>query len=85
VTDIFSRDILTIYRDAAKAKLLDRLSTYDYISVLKRIRRKRYSTTCSWLSETKAFKDWLEDSKSGILWLSGIRKIPPMNSFHKCL
>jgi hypothetical protein len=59
-----------------KAKLLDRLSTYDYIASLKRMRRKRYGATGSWLSSTQAFKNWLTDSKSSTLWFSGIGKAP---------
>jgi hypothetical protein len=77
------RAILIEYVVAAKTKLLHRLSIYDYISSLKRTRRKRHSTTGSWLSETKAFKDWLEDSKSSTLWLSGIRKNLVMDASHK--
>src|SRR6266487_67450 len=69
-----ARGILTGYIVATRRKLLDRLSEYDYIGSLKHARRKRYGTTGSWLSGTKAFKDWLEDSKFGTLWLSGICK-----------
>ena len=55
--------------------LLDMLSSYDYLGALRRIRKKRYGQTSSWLSESKVFKDWLEDANSSTLWLSGIRKI----------
>ncbi|KAH8586021.1 ankyrin repeat-containing domain protein [Bisporella sp. PMI_857] len=55
-----------------REKLLEKLSVYDYIGALKRMRKKRHGTTSSWLSETKAFKDWLKDINSSTLWLSGI-------------
>ncbi|KAH8592594.1 hypothetical protein B0O99DRAFT_743497 [Bisporella sp. PMI_857] len=55
-----------------KEKLLEKLSVHDYVGALKRIRKKRYCTTSSWLRETKAFKDWLNDTNSSTLWLSGI-------------
>lgn len=57
---------------AEKEKLLEKLSTHDYIGALKRIRKKRYGITSSWLSKSQAFKYWLEDTKSSALWLSGI-------------
>ncbi len=51
---------------------MDKLSFHDYIGPLKRIRKKRYRTTSSWITENEYFKDWLNDNKSGTLWLSGI-------------
>ena len=63
---------LTPRTEAEKADLLGKLSQHDYLSPLRRIRKKRYSETSSWLSQTNAFKSWLADSKSSILWLSGI-------------
>lgn len=54
------------------------LSTHDYVAALKRMRKKRYGTTSSWLSQTEVFKNWLEDAKSSTFLLSGIRKgLPP--------
>jgi hypothetical protein len=61
--------------EAEKEKLLEKLSSHDYISPLKRMRKKRHGTTSSWLSENEAFKAWLDDTKSSTLWLSGIRRI----------
>lgn len=60
----------------AKEKLLEKLSSYDYIATLRRMRKKRHGETSSWLSRTKTFTDWLEESKSGALWLSGIGSNP---------
>jgi hypothetical protein len=42
------------------------------MGTLKRIRKKRHGTTGTWLCSAPAFNDWLVDSKSGVLWLSGI-------------
>ncbi|PMD21401.1 hypothetical protein NA56DRAFT_658969 [Hyaloscypha hepaticicola] len=58
--------------EAQRQKLLDKLSSHDYISPLKRIRKKRYRTTSTWVTENESFKNWLDDTKSGIFWLSGI-------------
>ncbi|MCJ1357988.1 MAG: Ankyrin-2 [Icmadophila ericetorum] len=57
---------------AARADLLWKLSQHDYLGPLRRIRKKRYSETSSWLSKTHEFQGWLMESKSSILWLSGI-------------
>lgn len=64
--------ILTPHVEAEKADLLGKLSQHDYLGPLRRIRKKRYSETSSWLSQTSEFKSWLAESKSSILWLSGI-------------
>ena len=55
-----------------KQKLLDALSTYDYLGPLKRERKKRYGRTGLWLSECKEYQDWLHDDRFGVFWLSGI-------------
>ena len=57
---------------AQKQKLLDALSTYDYLSPLRRERKKRYGRTGLWLSECREYQDWLHDDKFGVFWLSGI-------------
>lgn len=57
---------------ARKQFLLDKLSTYGYISALKQLRKKRYGTTSKWLKETPEYKSWLNESKSSFFWLSGI-------------
>jgi hypothetical protein len=59
--------------EVERERLLEKLSPYNYNSALKRIRKKRHSTTSSWLTENKTFKDWFEDTKSSTLWLTGIR------------
>ena len=63
--------------EVERERLLEKLSPHDYNSALKRIRKKRHSTTSSWLAENKAFKDWFEDTKSSTLWLTGIRMTFP--------
>ena len=55
-----------------KQKLLDALSTYDYLGPLRRERKKRYGRTGLWLSECKEYQDWLHDDEFGVFWLSGI-------------
>lgn len=66
---------LTVYLGIDRSKLLDKLSSHDYWGALRRIRKQRHGKTSSWLSESKIFTDWLNDTQSGTLWLSGIRKI----------
>ena len=50
-----------------KQKLLDALSTYDYLVPLRRERKKRYGGTGLWLSECKEYRDWLHDDRFGLL------------------
>lgn len=57
---------------ARKQFLLNQLSTYDYISALKQVRKKRYGTTSTWLMETPEYKLWSNESKPSFFWLSGI-------------
>ena len=57
---------------AQKQKLLDALSTYDYLAPLRRERKKRYGKTGLWLSACGEYQDWLHDDKFGVFWLSGI-------------
>lgn len=56
--------------------MLDQLSTYDYIGSHRRLKKKRYGETCSWLSETRELQSWFGASESTVLWLSGIGKVP---------
>lgn len=67
--------IIIVQIGVERKKLLDKLSSHDYWSAMRRIRKKRHGQTSSWLSRSKAFTDWLEDANSSTLWLSGIRKI----------
>ena len=57
---------------AQKQKLLDALSTYDYLAPLRRERKKRYGKTGLWLSACGEYQDWLHDDEFGVFWLSGI-------------
>lgn len=67
--------IIILQIGVERKKLLDKLSSYDYWGAMRRIRKKRHGQTSSWLSRSKAFKNWLEDANSSTLWLSGIRKM----------
>lgn len=66
---------LTHVPEVRRRKLLSKVSSYDHISALKRIRKKRHSTTSSWFTKSREFKNWFEDSKTSILLLTGIRMI----------
>ncbi|KAI9770983.1 MAG: hypothetical protein M1840_002687 [Geoglossum simile] len=55
-----------------RRSLLNTLSSYDYKTAFKQARRKRYSTTCSWLVQTDEFKGWLGDIQSSLFWCYGI-------------
>ena len=67
--------IITVSVGDDRRKLLDKLSSHDYLAALRRIRKQRYGQTSSWLGQSKHFNDWLDDTNSGTLWLSGIRKV----------
>ena len=57
---------------AKKERLLEKLSSYDNISVLKRERKKRFGNTGSWLQSTMQFQSWYEAEESSTFWLTGI-------------
>ena len=57
---------------ARKQCLLDKLSTYEYYSALKQLRKKRYGTTSMWLKESIEYESWLNETQSFFSWLSGI-------------
>ena len=69
--------VIIVFLGIERKILLNNLSSHDYWGAMRRIRKKRHGQTSSWLSRSKAFKDWLEDANSSTLWLSGIRKIIP--------
>ncbi|CZR49525.1 uncharacterized protein FPRO_15884 [Fusarium proliferatum ET1] len=52
-------------------KLLDSLSTYDYIKPLKQARQKRYPKSAEWIFDTGEFKRWVNGTTPGLLWCSG--------------
>jgi hypothetical protein len=59
-------------RQSRKARLLDRLSDYDYRSALKRLRKKRFQNPNGlWLAKTTKYQEWLQKSASLVLMLSG--------------
>jgi hypothetical protein len=62
-----------------KQKLLDSLSTHDYLTPLKQSRRKRQNGTAEWLFETKEFDNWSNTPRSRLLWCSG-KSIEPLYS-----
>jgi hypothetical protein len=59
----------------AKAKLVERLSSYNHVAALKRLRKKRYGSTGSWLYKTDEFGTWMSENHSSLLCLTGIRKL----------
>ncbi|EXM16537.1 hypothetical protein FOTG_15184 [Fusarium oxysporum f. sp. vasinfectum 25433] len=52
-------------------KLLDSLSSYDYIKPLKQARQKRYPKSAEWIFGTDEFKRWIDGTTPGLLWCSG--------------
>lgn len=59
-----------------RQRLLDSLSTHDYLTALKQSRRKRYGTTTEWLFHTTEFHRWANDADCPLLWCSGKSKSP---------
>ncbi|KAL2221474.1 hypothetical protein M432DRAFT_587466 [Thermoascus aurantiacus ATCC 26904] len=55
-----------------RERLLASLSSYNYKFSFKQACRKRYGTTCSWITHNKEFNDWLNDSGSSLFWCHGI-------------
>jgi hypothetical protein len=60
---------------AVKAKLFERIPTYDYVGALKRMRKKRYGSTGSWLYSTKDFNAWITEDCSSLFCFTGIRQL----------
>lgn len=57
--------------ESRKQELLDRLSKYDAITLLRRASLKRHGKTASWLTESAEFVNWMADLKSNMFTLSG--------------
>lgn len=53
-----------------KLEILDSLSTYDYQSAFRRLRRECVPGTSQWICETSEFHEWMSRS-SQRLWLTG--------------
>lgn len=56
-----------------KQKLLDKLSTYNYMTPYRRASMKRHGQTGDWLTRSTEFTDWMADPKPSIFILSGKR------------
>ncbi|KAL6794164.1 ankyrin repeat-containing domain protein [Trichoderma sp. SZMC 28012] len=54
-----------------KQRLLDSLSTHDYLTPFKQSCRKRYSGTLEWLFHTDEFNMWNNSREFPLLWCSG--------------
>lgn len=54
-----------------KQRLLDSLSTHDYLTPFKQSCRKRYSGTLEWLFHTDEFNTWINSRDFPSLWCSG--------------
>ncbi|KAG7434983.1 Vegetative incompatibility protein HET-E-1 [Fusarium oxysporum f. sp. raphani] len=52
-------------------KLLDSLSSHDYLKPLKQARQKRYPQSADWIFDTGEFKRWAEGTAARFLWCSG--------------
>jgi hypothetical protein len=57
-----------------RQRLLDSLSTYDYLTSLNQNRKKRYRGTSEWLFKTREFDHWLNCTDSPLLWCYGKSK-----------
>lgn len=57
-----------------KRNLLEKLSSFDHTRPLKRAQKQRIGLTGEWLSKTREFQDWISDTTSSLLLLSGKRK-----------
>ena len=53
-------------------RVLDQLSSRNYISPLKRLRKRRYGDTGLWLSETQEYLRWINEPSKSVFWLHGI-------------
>ncbi|RBR10780.1 uncharacterized protein FIESC28_09311 [Fusarium coffeatum] len=54
-----------------RQRLLDSLSTHDYMKPLKQARQKRYPQSAGWIFGTHEFKRWAAAETSPLLWCSG--------------
>ncbi|KAI1056638.1 hypothetical protein LB507_001461, partial [Fusarium sp. FIESC RH6] len=54
-----------------KQKLLDSLSSHDYMKPFKQARQKRYPQSASWIFDTNEFRSWADGELSPLLWCSG--------------
>lgn len=54
-----------------KQRLLDSLSTHDYLTPFKQSCRKRYSGTLEWFFHTDEFNMWNNSREFPLLWCSG--------------
>ena len=57
-----------------RLRLLEALSTVDYVAKHQKVQRVRYDGTGEWLLENETYRAWKEDNKSACLRCSGIRK-----------
>ncbi|KAH6645914.1 ankyrin repeat-containing domain protein [Truncatella angustata] len=51
-------------------ELVEAVSRYDYVRLLKQSRSKRFQNTTSWIFETSGFHRWI-DGNGSLLWLTG--------------
>ncbi len=57
-----------------RERLLNNLSTYNYMAPFKHARKCRHGSTTAWLSDTQEFQRWSKGAESSLFWCSGIRK-----------
>ena len=66
--------LLTYDPEKRKERLLNQLSSYNYLAALKQERKKRHGMTSSWLSQTSEWTEWAHSPLSSVFWFSGIRE-----------
>ncbi|KAG8525959.1 uncharacterized protein KY384_000721 [Bacidia gigantensis] len=54
-----------------KQRLLDQLSSFDYLAPWKRESKKRYGETANWLCATEEYSHWVTKESTSIFLLSG--------------
>ncbi|KAH8893514.1 hypothetical protein GQ53DRAFT_780886 [Thozetella sp. PMI_491] len=54
-----------------RQRLLDTLSTHDYLTPFKQSRRKRHGGTAQWIFQTPEYDSWINNTTSPLLWCSG--------------
>ncbi|RYP43678.1 hypothetical protein DL768_009779 [Monosporascus sp. mg162] len=57
-----------------RQQLLEKLSSYDYLSPFREARKKRHCSTAEWIFSTSEFNRWNDATASSLLWCCGKSK-----------
>ena len=68
-----------------RSKILDWLSTTKYLAHHRYIRKNSVPGSGKWLLAKKEFQEWNLAEISSIVWLRGLRKLPPFPLLTKIL